>query len=173
MEGLLLPELQAASTTSRNSSPTRPDVHTLREVRAVGDASPGGDKTTRDELTLAWPAGPTSWSFPVRLRAFTRTSCSRSPPTASRGCSPRTTRRSPSSSTTRRRLRSISLELDEIEHEGDETTEVEIEIDLRRLVDAVAWEAVVREDGVLRVDASSDQIAAVRERLPQAFDVDD
>ena len=69
----------------------------------------------------------------------------------------------------------FTSDFDAVDLSGGQTAFVELDIDLERLFNAVAWDQVTPDGDLLRIDSSSPEIEAVRGSIRAAFeeDVDD
>ena len=147
----------------------------LENIRAIGDAAPGDERTTRSELLLGFDEEATSNGlfFPdappgryshlltqVVSYTITGTSVLDSAPI------PFTIEDTPPSPL------SVSIELEGVEV-VDERAEARIEVDLEKVVKEIAWDEFDPFSESVEIDASSSMIDSIREHLEESFDHED
>lgn len=146
----------------------------LTDVRAIGDAAPGDERTSRERLELSWAGGEVEeLGFPQappgiysqllgEIDAYEITGTleiddrERSFRIAEQGAG-----------------LMVSLGLDGLALEPGMDRRVDIEVDLRKAVRAVDWSQVPEDgQGWLHVDQASDMIDEVRAELEDGFERD-
>jgi hypothetical protein len=155
----------------------------LVNVRAVGDAAPGDERTTRDQLRLEWWGADDDGSEPAQNDPVLVTFNEAPPGLYSNVYAEVVDYRmrgqvqvevggedrdfsiddTPSSAL------AISIALGGVTLEAGETQHVSIDVSCATAVIETRWDEVTEQDGNLVVDSSSPQIDTVRENIQAAF----
>lgn len=150
-------------------------VLTLVQVRAIGDAAPGDERTSADELALSWADGDTEeLEFPQAPPGFYAQLLAELASYEIEGTLQVSGDRVPFRIAESGANIEIAVGLDGLALEPGMDRTVTITVDLGDVVEAVDWDSVpAGDDGVRRLSAESEAMVEVRQRLQDAFDDDD
>ena len=152
----------------------------LENVRAIGDSAPGDERTTRDELSLAWSAGDGDDDEPENDPVVV--SFDQAPPGLYSHVLVQLTHyqlegtvdiedndRDFDIDDTPSSPLAISIALGGVTLEAGETRQLTIDVACGAAVVDTPWDQVEPEDGDLEVGSSSPHIGGIRARMESAF----
>jgi len=141
----------------------------LRDLRAIGDAAPGDPRTSRAELTLAWPEGQEPAArFPEAPPGFYSRLKASVAEYRVRGQVTRGAEVLPFEIEDEGSMVPVEVAL-AVEVRAGQVTEVPVLVAVGAFVDSIPWGSLPAEEGKLELHADDPELQAVRTALAGAF----